>query len=898
MIKQLSFVFAFLLLSTALMAQEKLMPIQSNNAYPVQSLEKGARFDFDFVCNPEQRVSLAVEVKTRPDCGAEDGNGEVIVEVINGPNGNYTFSYLSQQRSNGFDSGVEEVTNGEPKVTFSDLRAGPYIFTVSSPELVNVLTLQYGLDNIDTQPIPVIEGNFVKRDVFCDQKGLIGFSFDITDRELPIFRWSKDTLEGILSSENLRQRLPPSTYYFRDTTSKSECHAYQLFEIGREATIDTLPFVEDFSTSLLYPDLAAWQDDYAFVNQTMAFEPLSIGVATLDGFNQFGQPYEPISNEDQVGLIDGAADRLTTNPVCYRRMDEFGTIQELIPEGQKEVYLRFYYQPQGLGDFPNSKDSLELSFYGNDGEWHQVWRLQGPTTNQSCHPFNPIKLRIQDIDETTAAVEITEQISVLKNDTLNCKHLEEGIEIYDTVVDIDTVTIENVNFIFSGFQFRFTNNATVSGFNDHWNIDYIEFDVENILESEISDLTPIAPIPSLIKDYQAIPWRHFVNNAEEVLKDSIFIPLRNNDPNDVAGNKGSLRIGDVCTETNLYTEEIQLAVPIGTIVEEPLSGNGFSVPEFLNVKDSIVSNLPANALGRDSAVFEITYQIIDDVDANQKNNTVFEYQKFFNYYAYDDGTAEVAYGLEGAESQLAMKYDILEDDILRAIQINFVNMNSNDEDNAIYLMVWDSICVGTNRSSLLYSEEIRLTPQYVSERNGFYTFLLEEPLPVSKGTIYIGFEQEFRNQINLGFDRNNIIEFPFTYCRSDTTIADVASHTFFNSSSIWVPSIIPGTVMMRPVFGKALNESDVNVGIEGEKTPIQDLVTLYPNPANDRISFDIGGDYSLQWVRIFDFSGRMVEEKHLQNHSMDIRTLPNGLYLVKTYDSDLQEMSTHKLVKQ
>jgi len=856
MIKQLLILFIISFFSIGVFAQEKLMPLSSNKAYPSDSPEKGFRFDYDFVCNPEQQVRLEVTSTTQPDCGADD-RGSVTLEVINGPNGAYTFTYTTVNNA----SQTETVNTNS--ITLSNLVAGPYVFTVSSNVLADDLELWYGLDNIDTQPIPAIRGNFVKRDVFCDEPGSIGFSFDITDRELPIFRFQDDFKMGTLSSENLRVDLPPTMYYFRDTTSKSNCHAYQIFEIGREATIDELTFREDFSTSLLYPDLAAWEDDFVFVNQTMAYLPISIGVATFDGFNQFGQPYEPISEDDEVGLIDGDADVLTSRPVCYNIMDEFGNLQPVIENDDGTMFLQFFYQPQGIGDFPNSKDSLKLAFWGDDDTWHQIWRLQGPTKNEPEYPFNPVNVRLERLT-TGTAIEIETHISI--RDSISAPYRDSSYVKRDT--------IPGVNFVFDGFQFRFNNKATVSGFNDHWHLDYIQFDEDPL--NSLGDLAPIEAIPSLLKDYQAMPWSHFKNNKEISLKEKIFIKLRNN-ALDVRGEEQVLTISDVCTGNNLSSQSLSIKVPASTSFLEETEGVAFP---FTNFPSEIIDNSNVILSDVDSVVFEVIYELLDDLDdANQDNNTLYQYQNFFNYYAYDDGTAEVAYGLEGAESQFAMEFNVLEDDVLQAIQLNFVNMNSNDDKNAVYLMVWDSIGVGSNKSNLIYSEEIAINPQYVSQRNGFYTIVLEKPLSLSAGRYYIGFEQEFKNQINLGFDRNH----------------DASTKTFFNSASIWTPSIIEGAVMLRPVFGESLNGTNLNVGIEDENGLVTKVV-LYPNPANDRIYFKVEGNQALQFVRIFDFSGRMIVEEYLQNGGLDVRELPQGLYLVKTYDADLQEMSSHKLM--
>ena len=39
--------------------------------------------------------------------------------------------------------------------------------------------------------------------------------------------------------------------------------------------------------------------------------------------------------------------------------------------------MSFFYQPQGLGDVPETRDSLVLQFRDTGGVWNNVWALQG-----------------------------------------------------------------------------------------------------------------------------------------------------------------------------------------------------------------------------------------------------------------------------------------------------------------------------------------------------------------------------------------------------------------------------------------------------------------------------------------------------------------------------------------
>src|SRR5690606_6406547 len=54
------------------------------------------------------------------------------------------------------------------------------------------------------------------------------------------------------------------------------------------------------------------------------------------------------------------------------------------------------------------------------------------------------------------------------------------------------------------------------------------------------------------------------------------------------------------------------------------------------------------------------------------NDTTRGQQVFANYYAYDDGSAELAYGINGEQARLAVQFTSWEPDSLVAVQMHFV----------------------------------------------------------------------------------------------------------------------------------------------------------------------------------------------------------------------------------
>ena len=96
----------------------------------------------------------------------------------------------------------------------------------------------------------------------------------------------------------------------------------------------SLPFIDDFSNDNFYPDSMLWKENLVFVNRTYALNPITLGVATFDGLDQNGRPYNiNLSTSDSQD-----ADTLTSHHINMSLVDS--------------AYFMFFYQPEGLGNDP------------------------------------------------------------------------------------------------------------------------------------------------------------------------------------------------------------------------------------------------------------------------------------------------------------------------------------------------------------------------------------------------------------------------------------------------------------------------------------------------------------------------------------------------------------------
>ncbi len=139
----------------------------------------------------------------------------------------------------------------------------------------------------------------------------------------------------------------------------------------------TLPFLDDFSYRASLPNPALWEDQQVFINNTMGINVLTQGVATFDGLNQEGRPYNP-NNFSATGF----GDSLTCTPIDLSFRNPGDSIK-----------LSFWVQPQGNGFAPEVNDSLYLFFKNSANNWVKVWQANGSTTQD----FKQVFIIVEDV---------------------------------------------------------------------------------------------------------------------------------------------------------------------------------------------------------------------------------------------------------------------------------------------------------------------------------------------------------------------------------------------------------------------------------------------------------------------------------------------------------------------
>ena len=138
----------------------------------------------------------------------------------------------------------------------------------------------------------------------------------------------------------------------------------------RTQSIDpvVLPFWDDFSSVRDgYPKSNLWEfGKSVWVNDGMGINPPSLNVATFDGLDSLGKPY----NVNDV-LAKGFADKLVSAPI---RMDLLSAAD------RTRIFISFFYEFHGNGEPPDVGDLLSLSFKNSSGGWEVIWSKENDGT--------------------------------------------------------------------------------------------------------------------------------------------------------------------------------------------------------------------------------------------------------------------------------------------------------------------------------------------------------------------------------------------------------------------------------------------------------------------------------------------------------------------------------------
>jgi len=524
----------------------------------------------------------------------------------------------------------------------------------------------------------------------------------------------------------------------------------------RNKSIDPvlLPFWDDFSSvrdGYVKSDL--WEyGKSVWVNEGMGINPPSLNVATFDGLDSLGKPY----NVNDI-LAKGYADKLVSAPI---RMDLVS------PADRTRIFISFFYQFHGNGEPPDVGDILSLSFKNNTGAWEVIWTKEN----------NGSLLR----------------------------------DKFENII----IPITEDRFFHENFQFKIENFARLSGPYDTWHVDYIYLNNGKLQTSPVRPLFPdrtiTSKLTSVFASYWSMPIKHFLSSsATNSVKPSLTITNLRQDQ--IAGNgqpvsyNSSARIsvnkkGQSPVVTNLpldvnlnigseLTFQQQKVVILNTM---PDLSSIDQAADSVNMKLSVFFDTGDNKI-KTPTEGDYDFNVFNPIEFRTNDSISISYI-LSNYYAYDDGTAEYGAGLNQPGAQLAYEFDMKTDqpDTIVAVDIYFPRFG--DESNQViqFHILRD---LTNSPSDIIYQQSLPI------QRNTLNTFwritLVDQPAGV-KGKFYIGWKQNSSAVIAVGLDKTT----------------DSGNKIFANINGTWEPNLtLKGSLMIRPVFGKGNGSGEVT-GVE------------------------------------------------------------------------------------
>ncbi len=467
---------------------------------------------------------------------------------------------------------------------------------------------------------------------------------------------------------------------------------------AKRAITDTiqLPFLEEFITSSVYPDMRYWRDSQVYINSHFAVSPPSYGVATFDNLDKKGRPYQPLS-----GLQHNHCDSLTSNFINLKSYKNgVNTLNYTVADS---IYLSFFYQTQGLGDPLDNTDSLVLKFKDSGGFWKTVWKTSG----SSMKPFKQV-----------------------------------------------LIGILNSTYLNPDFQFRFINYGKATGNMNQWHIDYIRMKSgRNRNDTVVADVAINAIPKGPLQWYESMPYDHF--KADDNFHTSTFhsVKVRNNYITFV-------NVAYKCEIFNTYNQLVltypigssarnvknqsDSTENFNQFTFDTLSGKRPSLKLKYTIEPGANDQLPGNYNGTGN---------------NNTITKTVNFRNYFAYDdGSAEGGFGLDYGsLPAGPGYAAIKFRTSKPDTLRGVSVFFNRSVADVSFKGFTLLVWKQLSeppAPNTLNDLIVKRIDMSTAIYTDSINGFTDIIFDTAVALDNGDFYIGWQQNTNFILNIGYDNN------------------------------------------------------------------------------------------------------------------------------------------------
>ena len=508
-------------------------------------------------------------------------------------------------------------------------------------------------------------------------------------------------------------------------------------------------------------DTLKWSLNGASYTETIGLNAPSIGMILLDGVDSNGNPYS-LTQTDQ-----GDTDYLTSKPF---------DLSTLNSANSESLFLSFFWQAAGRAELPDESDQLTLQILNSDGSWVTIWRQQG------------------------------------------------GAEFKTGIFTQEIIKILPL-WQHADFQFRFFAEGRQSGPFDSWLLDYIYLndgrsaDDLNYLDRSLTRTNELR-----IGDYGAYPFVLLESNQNGLW--STISNEFNNLENRFRSMEYSITITDSSTMSSI---PINLNTPFNP-VPNALERRMFESRSFEEIpvpSNETILEIISSITSGDGELYEVTagdttfYPTVN----YELNDTVKTSLPLLDYFAYDNGSADYAAGINQKSGQLAVKYTTPEEVYIKGISINFTNPRQANQ--AIDINVWKDL----DEDPIFTREDLIAVKEPGQE---FLYYSLDTNILVD-GDFYIGFTQFSDDFIHVGLDKVN----------------DTGDMLFYNVVGSWAQNDeVRGSLMIRPHIA-------LSAPFEEAAVPEEEL-RIFPNPVETLLNLE--GRFTE--ARVFDSFGREIFLEH------------------------------------
>jgi hypothetical protein len=372
------------------------------------------------------------------------------------------------------------------------------------------------------------------------------------------------------------------------------------------------------------------------------------------------------------------------------------------------------------------------------------------------------------------------------------------------------------------------------------------------------------PLRTLLNEYTAMPLTHFAANAANNMASSIAVQERNlgNDEN-IVTNYSIKKQGEAAQVFNAV--DFNTALNANSSFTRTIGLNGFTY----------------NITPDDTCSYFDVKTYINPTDARLQNDTATLRQYFYNYYAYDDGTAERGYSNAAAGGMIAMKFRAEVTDSLLGLFVHWLPTGVNVTAETFLLRAWSD--GGTQPGTELGENFNYHHPAFYTHGENYFSYYsYDNPIAVT-GNFYVGWVQSGAAGLPVGNDKSGTIN---------------STKVFYNNGfqQPWQQSSINGALMIRPVFKSGKSSVWNSVSEIQTITP-----SVYPNPFSESITVQGLNENSTYTISVISSTGQLISssiQTHVTRVEMENNHLSNGIYFIQITNNSTQEIIRLKAMKQ